>query len=634
MKRWTTALLTALMVVGLLPTAALAHPEHGDGASGDTSDGVVEAHLQHGEDGGHLPAVNRNVRVVGQVEVSNPSGADSDRGRVADVSAHGDYAYLTAFRSTNCLGGGAWVVDISDPANPVEDEFLPTTPGNYAGEGSQVITAEYGPLAGHQLFLHQNETCSESVAAAAQPAPNLGGINIWDVTDPGARTLLVEHAGDRDGTRANPNTVHSVFAWNSHVDQRVYAVLVDNAERADVDIMDITDPSAPVMVNDSLDLVDRFGVDQPTPATLRSIFNHDMVVKRVGERYVMSVNYWDGGYVLLDVTNPRPGGVTLITESDYAALDEQRLAHGHQISPEGNAHQSELSPDNRFLIGTDEDFAPFRIVATITGGPYAGTEYTATTAANTPAIAEGVSISGTPTWVGEACSPLPAGTGVALVVRGTCSFQQKLDAIRAAGYSSGIVFNAVRSDCLGQVRMAAAGDIPFVFTSRLTGLQLLGVPGVTAANACTTAAPAPGAPAFPTTIKAVFDGWGYVRAFRTQIPGDTGTTGRMQQVGTYAIPESQDPAFASGFGDLSVHEVAIDPNPGTRLAYFSYYAGGIRIAEYGDFGLREVGAFIDEGGSNFWGVEVHRIGRQQYVLASDRDHGLYILQYTGRRGRG
>jgi hypothetical protein len=131
--------------------------------------------------------------------------------------------------------------------------------------------------------------------------------------------------------------------------------------------------------------------------------------------------------------------------------------------------------------------------------------------------------------------------------------------------------------------------------------------------------------------QAVFTGWGYVRLFRTKVPGEVGSTGSIQQIDTYAIPEAQDPDYALGFGDLTIHEVATDPRPGTNLAYFSYYSGGFRVAEYDNRGIREVGAFIDEGGNNFWGVEVHKHpdGRY-YVLASDRDFGLYIFQYTGK----
>ena len=144
-------------------------------------------------------------------------------------------------------------------------------------------------------------------------------------------------------------------------------MLVDDEELTDIDILEITDPRNPQLINDTLNLDEPpFDVDQASPRNLTSSFSHDMVVKRIGQRYVMSMSYWDGGYVQLDVTDPTPGNVSLIAESDFAELDEERLARGQQISPEGNAHQSELSPDNRFLVATDEDFNPFRLVATIT----------------------------------------------------------------------------------------------------------------------------------------------------------------------------------------------------------------------------------------------------------------------------
>jgi hypothetical protein len=336
---------------------------------------------------------------------------------------------------------------------------------------------------------------------------------------------------------------------------------------------------------------------------------------------------------LLDVTNPTPGNVQLVAESDYAALDEERLARGQEISPEGNAHQSEISPDNKFLIGTDEDFAPFRVQATITSGPFVGTAFIGVSGSGVPPINLTTSIVGTPTSVGRACGvlegavipPAPAGGGVALVERGVCSFQEKFDTVKAAGYTSGIVFNAVRPDCEALVNMLVTGDIPFVFVRRSAGLQILGVdPG---ADPCTVATPAD-AVANGVDIKAVFEGWGYVRLFKTNIPKNGGA-GSIEQIDTYAIPEAQDARFAEGFGDLSVHEVAIDPKE--RLAYFSYYAGGFRVAKFGNSGLTEVGAYIDEGGNNLWGVDILRRKGKTYVLASDRDFGLYIFQYTGKR---
>ncbi|MQA60267.1 MAG: hypothetical protein GEU86_01985 [Actinophytocola sp.] len=605
-------IMAALALV--VPGSAVAHPEH-DRGSGSfqeqfPGEGIVYDKQHDGEDG-HLPAKQENVDLVGKGEVTNPSGA-GNTGRVADVFAHGDYAYLTAFREPTCEDGGVHVMDISDLTAPAEvaDAFIPTSPGSYAGEGIQVIT-----IGERDVLIHQNETCDAELAEEGK----VGGVSLWDVTDPAGPQPLSLHAGDYDD-RPSANTVHSMYAWTNVFDGRSYVVLVDNEELEDVDIMDITDPANPVMVNDTLDLVELFGVDQESPDNLRSIFSHDMMVYKVGKRYVMTMSYWDGGYVLLDVTDPTPGNVSLIAESDYAELDEERLKRGHEISPEGNAHQNELSPSKRFMIATDEDFNPYRVMASIDSGPYAGTEYSATSAGDTPPIDADTTISGAPTFVGLACEPIEAGSGVALIERGVCAFQDKLDNIENAGYAAGIVFNN-DAGCDAQVTMLAAGDIPFVFTTRTAGLQLLGQDDLS----CSAATPAAGSEVAETTIEAIFDGWGYVRLFGTEIPKTSGT-GSIRQIDTYAIEESQDENYATGFGDLSVHEVAMDTDG--KTAYLSYYAGGLRVVKYGHTGLQEVGAFIDEGGNNFWGVELYKRDGETYVLASDRDFGIYVFQYN------
>ena len=118
-----------------------------------------------------------------------------------------------------------------------------------------------------------------------------------------------------------------------------------------------------------------------------------------------------------------------------------------------------------------------------------------------------------------------------------------------------------------------------------------------------------------------FDGWGYVHLYRNE-------NGKMTELDTYALPEAHDPAYATGSGDLSVHEVATSQER-ADLAYFSYYTGGLRVAKIVDDRLVEVGSFIQEGGSNFWGIEVFESGGKEYIAASDRDRGLYIFEYTG-----
>lgn len=139
--------------------------------------------------------------------------------------------------------------------------------------------------------------------------------------------------------------------------------------------------------------------------------------------------------------------------------------------------------------------------------------------------------------------------------RGVCDFTVKVQNVEAKGYAGAIVVNRTGVDgCETLVTMLVEANIP-------TDGQTV-------------------------DIRAVFDGWGYIHQYNAST---------MQDVDQYALPEGQDPAYAEGLGDLSVHEVATDPDP--NLAYISHYAGGFRVLGYGPGGLKEVGRFIDEGGN-------------------------------------
>ena len=78
-----------------------------------------------------------------------------------------------------------------------------------------------------------------------------------------------------------------------------------------------------------------------------------------------------------------------------------------------------------------------------------------------------------------------------------------------------------------------------------------------------------------------------------------------------------------------MHEVAVSPTRNRRWLYFSYYSGGFRVVKIVNDKLVEVGHYIDPDGNNFWGVQVFEHAGQEYVAASDRDHGLCIFRYTG-----
>jgi hypothetical protein len=565
------------------------------------------AAAQHGPTTGHLIGTGAfgKVELVGKLRVH-----DAERGAIADVGSLGNYAYLARFATAACAGpeggtvdGGVYVVDISNPAAPKEVGFIPAHQDTFVGEGVQAIHVDTPKFDG-DLLVHNNEGCGKNFKA---------GVSMWDVTNPLKPVKLSENLGDFTSgdtdMRNSPhkaNQIHSAFAWDAGA--KAYVVMTDDEESKDVDILDITDPRKPVLIAE-YDL-NQFDVAQPEIG-LTDSFLHDMVVKKIGRRFIMLLSYWDGGYVKLDVTDP--ASAEFLGDTDFTDPDPQRAEHGETVHPEGNAHQAEFSFDNKLFLGTDEDFNAFNIrdnTFTFDGAPKAGVEGSFTR----PIYFEpNHTLTGRVVWTGglgctpSALPPAPTSDSIALIQRGVCFFQDKAESALAQGYEAFIVANdAARGDAL--VRMGAAVEgatvnIPGFFVGFTTGQ------GMKAAGV--------GVPGGAIVAEGVFDGWGYVHLF------DANT---LKELDTYAIPESQDPAFGRGFGDLSVHEVATDPSK--NVAYISYYAGGFRVVEFSKTGgIREVGGYLDPSGNNFWGVQVHITPTgDKLVLASDRDSGLWIFR--------
>src|SRR5688500_18394275 len=222
----------ALVLAGVVMTVALpagAHP-----TDIHTSDGVVdsavEAAHQHGANDGHLPAGSENVSVIGKLDVNPPEGG------IADIAVMGNHAYLNAWEPY-CPKAGVIVADISDPTNPRRIDFRPANTHSYPGEGAQVVNVTTKYFNGDLLFTN-NDPCDSA-------RPFDGGANLWTVTDPTHPIVVARGVGDwnrmdprveQPGTSANSS--HSVFAWDAGA--KAYTVLVDNVERSDVDIIDIT----------------------------------------------------------------------------------------------------------------------------------------------------------------------------------------------------------------------------------------------------------------------------------------------------------------------------------------------------------------------------------------------------------
>jgi hypothetical protein len=584
-----------------------------DGAMDNAKD--THAHdAQHGHEGGHLePITEGPIEVVSELAMSRVT-----EGGIADLAVYGDYAYLNSWGGAgNCGRNGTHVVDISDVANPVEVAFINAKEGSYPGEGAQVLPIDTPSFTG-DVLLTNNELCKAGVG--------FGGINIYDVTDPTQPENLALGFGDYDdgkNRKKTANQVHSVFAWQD--DQKAYAVMVDNEEFTDVDIVDITNPRKPKLIAEH-DLAAMFPQIVEKDPGLSEVFLHDMIVKDINGTQVMLLSYWDGGYVLLNVNNPVVP--VYLGDSNFGTIDSEP-ADGEPVFPEGNAHQAEFTLDNEFVIAADEDFSPYALLAENTDK---GTDLTASPGSDTPPLDPGQAISGTAVFAGRACigdeivaAPDTGGPYIAVVERGLCAFTEKVtNVVEAGGYDAILIFNRTAVDgCESSLGMTVEGDIPtFGVAPRSEGYAIFDADyDKVACEAGTGFELAPialGAVGDELTFEEYFDGWGFVRLLNA-------TT--MEEIDSYAIPESRSSAFADGYGDLSVHEVATSlQDPG--LAYLSYYAGGLRVIQVDGGGITEVAAFIDEGGNNFWGIEAFERDGVEYIAASDRDKGLYIMKYT------
>jgi len=623
----------AIALAGALAIAsaglALAHDPVGSDGAVDGAIGVHgPAHQQHGGTAGHLIEGSANVDLIGRVRLS-----DAAEGKIADVGVWNGFAYLGSFVQDTCtnpenvVDGGVYIVDIGgghsggSPSNPVEIGFIQSHQDTFVGEGVQVIRVDTAKFHG-DLLLQNNEGCAKN---------DKGGMSLFDVSDPYHPKKLVENWGDFNtklgGTGNQANDIHSVFGWQAGT--KAYAVLVDDLESSDVDIADITDPAHPKMVGEYDLNADFPQITQPELGSGSSFF-HDVVVKLIDGRYEMLLSYWDGGYVKLDVTDP--AHATYIADSDFTDPDPEVLVQtGVATLPEGNAHESEFSLENNYIVAADEDFNPYSaFVTTDDGGSVKGGS-----GSDTPPVPP-AGITGVAVFVGRACPSqgdpaVPAGDGtqIAVVERGICTFTEKVAAVEAAGgYDAIVIFNREGSDaCSASFGMTVAGNLTTISVGRDVGFAIFDQEDDFDNAEClagdgTNKAPiALGKLGDVLTLASVFDGWGYVHLFANG-------AGKLEELDTFAVEQAMDPAFASGFGDLSVHEVAMS-HVDDGLAYLSYYSAGFRVLRIANDELQEVGHYTDANGNNFWGVQVFEFEGHEYVAASDRDSGLWIFEYTG-----
>jgi hypothetical protein len=446
------------------------------------------------------------------------------------------------------------------------------------------------------------------------------------------------------------------MAWQAG--GNAYAVAIDNEEDPnDIDFFDITDPADPVLIAET-------GIGDWPTVTVNAFgdfaTSHDFDVRFIDGHWYAMVSYWDAGWILLNVDDP--ANPTFVDEFDYAPCE----AHLPDVCPpEGEAHQGEWNEDGTLFIGTDEDLSPYRLIFEVEGGPAAG-EWPAEEFSWTIPIASlpDDRVDGPAVFGGYGCpddrasippaSVLDPVTGpgddqIVVFQRGpvddpnspgeACFFSEKVESAQLAGYDAVIVANHHTG--------AAEGDAPDATLCGGQGHQFtVTIPGLCIGHRLMHLLfdrPPDYTVPYPVgdsgdlepdigdiasgTIDATsfFSGWGYSRLLDAQAAG-------LPELDQYWLPEAADPMFATGFGDVDVHEVATGRGPDADLAYYAHYSGGIRVARFDATAINEVGAFIDEGGNDFWGVQLtdkFTAAGDRIVAFSDLDYGLYLAAYTG-----
>ena len=660
-----TALVVAAVLLAFASVAAAAPVKRasadrapfatsGGEAAGDSS---FSGDAQHGGTDGHLPGSSLNVQRVSKLELTGRFG-NVVPGQIADLAVYKDFAYLNSWNEDTCTRGGTYVADIRDPKRPKEVAFIPALTENYHGEGAHVISVSTKDFTGDLLAVN-NEICTGRTPTRG------GGFDLYDVSDPANPKTLIQGFGDfgaegkMTGNDTKSKEYHSVFLWKD--DGKVYLVASDDEELHDVDIFDVSNPRNPKPVAE-YDMAAFFPQILESPAPYGNlVLNHDMIVKEIGGRDVLLDSYWDAGYLQVDIENPAKP--TYIGDSDFGLTDP--LVPGVS-PPEGNAHQAEFSYDNQYFLAADEDFNPYRAdkffvndqerpAAEVGGG---------TSAASLP----DQTLSGTVVYGGYGCpadpTPLPKAANypapaagdekILLMQRGpsddpaadyngngdltddACFPGEKAAKAFDAGWDAIVLVNrhfgsaSADEPYCGSGAYDPAKPMVTVCTTHTAYHELFDkTPADYSVPYASTDAPAIGAVSSRrVTATSKFDGWGYAHLYKR-------TAGKAQLVDSYAIPEALDPAYAFGYGDLSIHEFATDPEQ--NIAYSSYYAGGMRVFKFGSGKLQEVGHYIDSQGNNFWGVETFKPGTTQagnlkgkrLFAGSDRDHGLWIFRYTG-----
>ncbi len=614
--------------------------------------GLPAANAHESGNDGHIPAnTNYGFEVIGRDVLAGVAD-----GLYTDVWSHNGYAYVGSFQDPACDRNGVFVVDIEAAlAN------YPNTEGAMVAQipsppNTRVNDVKVHRVGDRDVLVATQEPCGAAIPGAANagntpldrkgewrgqgPASQLGqgGISLYDVTDPTKPHALRKNFLEFGG-------VHNTYMWDW--EGKTYLIgTADTFDFFDTFFVDITKPQTPKLltVTGALDWVPQgLNLDQLETGSSGGIFNHDVWVEIIDGVPTAVVSYWDAGFVTLDVTDP--SNPVFLRDSTYPN-PEPIVGEPY----EGNAHAAVFGGNGDYLFAGDEDFSE----ATFAVAYGASQVFSAGQALFGPPSETLSGIVIPANSVGCSAAEVPQATGsgqVALIDRGACFFSQKAASAQAQGYEGYIIANN-SGDGLINMSSGTADviTIPGVFVGQSSGDAMKANPGQ------------------QVNASSIFDGWGYLHIINnTDAPITVPSMGMANpatmtvdpgfHLGYYAPAEAVEEFLPDGtrigtdFGDLTMHNIEADPrtqdiepmfNEGPRM-FISWYSLGMRAVEYrpGHFhanrngegsysrNVHEVGRFIAEEGSNFWGVHVdENAAGDQIILASDRNTGLWIFSFS------
>jgi hypothetical protein len=514
----------------------------------------------------------------------------------ADVWVHGEFAYVGTW-AFPCTGRGVKIVDVSDVTNPQLTGTLAAREGTSAED--MVVRSVSTPFFTGDLMGVGIQRCGEDPALDSQEF----GLQLWDVTDPNAPVFFTEF-----GVGHGAGGVHELDLFQRG--DNVYALLAhpfsewfDPSGHGDFMIVDVTNPSAPVMVSE-------WGAGENSfsrgpfwgQGEFATMFGHSARASADGMKAYVS--YWDLGVLTFDISDP--SNPVLVSRTEYAP------------TADGNAHS--MTPyevgGREFILQNDEDFEPRDPAVVLVKGDRG-------IASESPGDS--------PLWpepghrvkapviraANQGCnvSDFPANTeGRIAVVRTPVPFfdpgggeeplclQQEQEAAAEAAGARAVVHDFIAENTSPQWFDFGSVGIPALFTDHETAENMVA--------------------AGKATLRALRPSWGFLRIFDADTGEQVAKFDRAPNVHTLPAPD--------GFWSIHNTEVVGDHS------YSSWYTNGVialdldRLRKGKD--PKMVGQFVPAPAPDqfpsVWGVVIRP--SDNVIFASDEGSGLWIIRATGK----